>query len=53
MNQVIPVVREAIDAIHSLGIAHCDVCVDNLFVMDGGRVILGDLEYYPSFETVL
>lgn len=45
MSQVIPAVREAIDAIHSLGIAHCDVCVDNLFVMDGGRVILGDLEY--------
>jgi hypothetical protein len=33
---------------HANGIAHCDICVGNIFVdsvEDGGRVFLGDVEY--------
>jgi hypothetical protein len=33
------------DSLHALGIAHCDVCVDNVHVLDCGDVVLGDLEY--------
>ncbi len=37
-----------IQQIHTNGFAHCDICVDNIFVdsvEDGGRVFIGDLEY--------
>eukprot|EP01041_Mallomonas_annulata_P027820 gene27820-49534_t len=39
-------VQEAVRQFHSLGIAHCDICVDNVFVnVVGDVVFLGDLEY--------
>ena len=39
-------VQEAVRQLHSLGIAHCDICVDNVFVnVVGDVVFLGDLEY--------
>ena len=44
----------SVEQLHLNGIAHCDICVDNIFVdsvEDGGRVFLGDLEYCrPSNE---
>ena len=44
-DAMIAQVRLAIDSLHKIGIAHCDVCLDNVFVLDSGEVILGDLEY--------
>lgn len=39
-------VQEAFMQLHSIGIAHCDICVDNVFVnVVGDVVFLGDLEY--------
>ena len=39
-------VQEAVRQLHSLGIAHCDICVDNVFVNVVDNVVfLGDLEY--------
>eukprot|EP01031_Cornospumella_fuschlensis_P030529 gene30529-36896_t len=38
--------RRAVEQLHGIGMAHCDICVDNLFVhLDTGVVFLGDLEY--------
>lgn len=45
---VIGQIKAGIDQLHANGYAHCDVCVDNIFVdsqEDGGAVFLGDLEY--------
>jgi hypothetical protein len=41
-------VQQAIEQLHAIGYAHCDICVDNIFVDsedEGGAVFLGDLEY--------
>ena len=39
-------VQEAVRQLHSIGIAHCDICVDNVFVNVADNVVfLGDLEY--------
>ena len=39
-------VQEAVMQLHGLEIAHCDICVDNVFVnVVGDVVFLGDLEY--------
>lgn len=39
-------VQEAVKQLHSLGIAHCDICADNVFVNVVDNVVfLGDLEY--------
>ena len=41
-------VQMGINQLHSNGFAHCDICVDNIFVdsiENGGGVFLGDLEY--------
>ena len=38
----------AVGQLHTLGYAHCDICLDNCFVDsvdNGGHVFLGDLEY--------
>lgn len=40
-------VKSAVQQLHEHGYAHCDICVDNIFVdsqEDGGNVFLGDLE---------
>jgi hypothetical protein len=41
-------VTSGVHQLHANGYAHCDICVDNIFVdsqEDGGTVFLGDLEY--------
>jgi hypothetical protein len=41
-------VTSGVHQLHASGYAHCDICVDNIFVdsqEDGGTVFLGDLEY--------
>jgi len=41
-------VSRGVEQLHANGFAHCDICVDNIFVdslEDGGQVFLGDLEY--------
>lgn len=52
-QQVIDSIRSAVDSIHALGIAHGDICCENVFVLDQnsdgkgvGRwvVVLGDLQ---------
>lgn len=35
----------AVQQLHANGIAHCDICVDNVFVDEKNVVFLGDLEY--------
>jgi hypothetical protein len=38
--------HDAVHQLHSLGYAHCDICLDNIFVnVDTNAVFLGDLEY--------
>ena len=38
--------RDAVNQLHSLGYAHGDICLDNIFVhMETNVVFLGDLEY--------
>eukprot|EP00969_Alexandrium_andersonii_P278098 12293339-Alexandrium_andersonii.AAC.1 len=47
-SSVLAQVRSGVDQLHANGYAHCDLCVDNIFVdnqEDGGAVFLGDLEY--------
>ena len=38
-------VRLGLDELHSIGLAHCDISVDNVLIDDNGVVFLGDLEY--------
>jgi len=41
-------VSRGVAQLHANGFAHCDICVDNIFVdnlEEGGQVFLGDLEY--------
>lgn len=38
-------VQMAVEQLHSIGIAHCDICVSNVFVDFDGCIYLGDLEY--------
>ena len=44
-DTIIAHIRLALTSLHKIGIAHCDVCLDNVFVLDCGEVIIGDLEY--------
>ena len=38
--------RRAVEQLHAIGIAHCDICTDNIFVnIETNVVFLGDLEY--------
>jgi hypothetical protein len=50
-NDVVHQVRAAVEQVHSVGVAHCDICVENLFVLDSGVIILGDLEYCTDLES--
>jgi predicted unusual protein kinase regulating ubiquinone biosynthesis (AarF/ABC1/UbiB family) len=34
-----------VNQLHANGFAHCDICVDNIFVDANNTVFLGDLEY--------
>ena len=41
-------VQSGVEQLHSIGYAHCDICMDNIFVdsiEDSGRIFIGDLEY--------
>ena len=39
-------IAAAVDQLHGIGVAHCDICVKNIFVsLDDSRIFLGDLEY--------
>jgi len=42
---VAAMMKAAVEQLHSLGIAHCDVALENFFVLANGQIILGDLEY--------
>lgn len=48
---VVSQVRAAVEQMHSVGLAHCDICVDNFFVLDSGAILLGDLEYCMDLES--
>jgi hypothetical protein len=48
LSDVYMQVEQGVNQLHSNGYAHCDICVDNIFVdsvEDGGGVFIGDLEY--------
>jgi len=51
-ESVIAQLRLAVDELHGLGIAHCDICSDNMFVLDDRNVILGDLEYCTEVTSL-
>ena len=38
-------VRQGVEQLHGIGYAHCDICLDNIFVDRQGVVFIGDLEY--------
>jgi hypothetical protein len=41
-------VKMGIEQLHANGFAHCDICLDNIFVdslENGGNIFIGDLEY--------
>jgi hypothetical protein len=47
-------VELGVSQLHANSIAHCDLCLDNIFVdnvEDGGRVFLGDVEYCCAIES--
>jgi serine/threonine protein kinase len=45
-------VRSALDQMHAMGIAHCDVALCNVFLLPDGEVLLGDLEYCRSTTSI-
>ena len=38
-------VKQGLDELHIIGFAHCDICIDNVYIADDGIVFLDDLEY--------
>lgn len=45
-------VQAAVRQLHEIGIAHCDICADNIFVnMVDNNVFLGDLEYCQPMKN--
>ena len=44
-RQIVAAVKQGLANIHSMGFAHCDICIDNVFVHPTIRVFLDDLEY--------
>jgi hypothetical protein len=44
-DQIVEQVLLGLEELHSIGLAHCDVSVKNVFVDDDGVVFLDDLEY--------
>jgi hypothetical protein len=47
-------VELGVSQLHANAIAHCDICVDNIFVESveyGGRVFLGDIEYCCAIDS--
>ena len=53
-NNVLQQIQSGVSQLHANNIAHCDICVDNVFVDsvdDGGRIFLGDIEYCCAFDS--
>jgi hypothetical protein len=52
-SDVLRSVQNAVRQLHSIGVAHCDICTDNIFVTISDNVVfLGDLEYCrPKDDT--
>ena len=53
-TNVVQQVELGVSQLHANSIAHCDLCLDNIFVdnvEDGGRVFLGDVEYCCAIES--
>ncbi|CAK4066486.1 unnamed protein product, partial [Aphanomyces euteiches] len=49
---IIDGVKKALDELHNIGVAHCDVRAANVFVLlSNGRVVLGDLEYCRPLDA--
>lgn len=44
-EMVISQVELGLEELHNIGLAHCDISVDNVFIDDSGIVFLDDLEY--------
>jgi hypothetical protein len=44
-EMVISQTRQGLEELHTIGLAHCDISVDNVFIDDNGVVFLDDLEY--------
>jgi hypothetical protein len=44
-DDLIQQVQNGLDELHSLGLAHCDLSLNNVFIDDAGVVFLDDLEY--------
>jgi len=44
-QDVLAQVESGMKQLHEMNYAHCDICLDNIFVEDNGTVFLGDLEY--------
>ncbi len=44
-QSVLAQVESGIKQLHEINYAHCDICLDNIFVEENGTVFLGDLEY--------
>jgi len=49
-EQVFHGVAQALHELHSIGLAHCDVSVNNVYVDDDGTVFLDDLEYLTPID---
>lgn len=50
-GEVLAQVRKALDNLHSIGLAHCDVSIDNIYVLDNNEIILGDFEYCREVDS--
>jgi len=44
-------VKEGLDELHSIGLAHCDISVSNVLIDDNGVVFLDDLEYLTPINN--
>jgi RIO-like serine/threonine protein kinase len=51
IDEVMQQVRQGLNNLHLIGVAHCDICVDNIFVLDDNEIILGDLEYCTRCDS--
>ncbi|KAF0683770.1 Aste57867_24195 [Aphanomyces stellatus] len=51
-DSIVRQVQTALEELHNIGVAHCDVRAANVFVLLGdNRVILGDLEYCRPLDA--
>jgi hypothetical protein len=50
-EMVIAQVQSGLDELHNIGLAHCDLCIENVYIDDDGTVFLDDLEYLTPIEN--